>query len=127
MENLSFKANPAQMVAVTKVPLKEKKTIQQGFQQHFETAVESDSKITLSKHAKWRMDQRKIEINSQTWDQIADKAKEAKKKGVTESLVITSNVALVISTKNNRVITVMDREEASSQIFTNINGTIILE
>ncbi|WP_241663243.1 hypothetical protein [Peribacillus simplex] len=39
---------------------------------------------------------------------------------VTESLVITENAALIVSTKNNKVITVMYRDEATSQIFTNI-------
>ncbi|WP_232732506.1 hypothetical protein [Bacillus sp. mrc49] len=58
---------------------------------------------------------------------IEVKADEAKKKSVTESPVITDNAALIISTKNNKVITVMDRDEASAQIFTNINGTIILD
>ncbi|MFE3974329.1 MULTISPECIES: hypothetical protein [unclassified Peribacillus] len=63
----------------------------------------------------------------QTWKQITDKANEAKKMGVTESLIITNNAALIVSTKKNKVITVMDRDEASAQIFTNINGTIILD
>ncbi|WHY99165.1 TIGR02530 family flagellar biosynthesis protein [Peribacillus simplex] len=72
------------------------------------------------------MSQRNIEIAPKTWDKIADKANEAKKMGVTESLIIIDNAALIVSTKNNKVITVMDRDEATSQIFTNINGTIIL-
>ncbi|MFJ7939954.1 hypothetical protein ACIQYG_15760 [Peribacillus sp. NPDC096622] len=36
-------------------------------------------------------------------------------------------MALIVSTVNNKVITVMDRDEATSQIFTNINETIILD
>ncbi|MGG4266830.1 hypothetical protein [Peribacillus simplex] len=47
--------------------------------------------------------------------------------GLTESLIITDNAALIVSTKRNKVITVMDRDEASSRIFTNINGTVILD
>lgn len=73
------------------------------------------------------MSQRNIEITPQTWDKIADKANEAKRMGVIESLIITDNAALIVSTKNNKVITVMDRDEATSQIFMNINGTIILD
>lgn len=34
---------------------------------------------------------------------------------------------LIVSAKNNTVITAMDRKEAQTQIFTNINGTIILD
>lgn len=127
MNKLGFQANSAQALPLIKTPLKQRQTVQQGFQQHFQTAVTADQKLTISKHAQLRMDQRKIEINPQTWDLIADKANEAKKMGVTESLIITDNAALVISTKNNKVITVMDRDEASSQIFTNINGTILLD
>ncbi|MFS0763167.1 TIGR02530 family flagellar biosynthesis protein [Peribacillus phoenicis] len=101
--------------------------IQQGFQQHFQAAVSTNEKSTISKHAQLRMNQRSIEIASQTWDKIALKTNEAKNMGVTESLIITENAALIVSTKNNKVITVMDRKEATSQIFTNINGTIILD
>ena len=47
--------------------------------------------------------------------------------GVTDSLVLTKEAALVVSAKNNTVITAMGRDEASSQIFTNINGTILID
>ncbi|MFE4238927.1 TIGR02530 family flagellar biosynthesis protein [Peribacillus butanolivorans] len=127
MDKLGFQANSAQMIPLTKTPLRQRQMIQQGFQQHFQEAISTNEKLTISKHAQMRMDQRKIVIEQQTWDKIADKANEAKKMGVTESLIIIDNAALVISTKNNKVITVMDREEASSQIFTNINGTILLD
>ncbi|MFJ7677751.1 TIGR02530 family flagellar biosynthesis protein [Peribacillus sp. NPDC046944] len=127
MNKLDFQTNSAQAIPLMKTPLRKRQTAQQGFQQHFQTAVTAVEKLTISKHAQMRMNQRKIEINPQMWSRIADKANEAKKMGVTESLIITDNAALVVSTKNNKVITVMDREEASSQVFTNINGTILLD
>ncbi|MFE4429421.1 TIGR02530 family flagellar biosynthesis protein [Peribacillus butanolivorans] len=127
MDKFGFQANSAQMIPLTKTPLRQRQMIQQGFQQHFQEAISTNEKLTISKHAQIRMDQRKIVIEQQTWDKIADKANEAKKMGVTESLIIIDNAALVISTKNNKVITVVDREEASSQIFTNINGTILID
>ncbi|MFD6438712.1 TIGR02530 family flagellar biosynthesis protein [Peribacillus sp. NPDC060186] len=127
MDKLGFQANSTQMIPLTKTPLRQRQMVQQGFKQHFQEAISTNEKLTISKHAQMRMDQRKIVIEQQTWDKIADKANEAKKMGVTESLIIIDNAALVISTKNNKVITVVDREEASSQIFTNINGTILLD
>ncbi|MEJ9231119.1 flagellar protein [Peribacillus butanolivorans] len=127
MDKLGFQANSAQKIPLTKTPLRQRQMIQKGFQQHFQEAISTNEKLTISKHAQMRMDQRKIAIEQQTWDKIADKANEAKKMGVTESLIIIDNAALVISTKNNKVITVVDREEASSQIFTNINGTILID
>ncbi|WP_390883495.1 hypothetical protein [Heyndrickxia oleronia] len=54
------------------------------------------------------------------------KVSEAKRKGVNESLVIVNNAALIVSAKNETVITAMNLQEASNQIFTNINGAIIV-
>ena len=69
---------------------------------------------------------RNIEISSEKWNQIGAKLDEARQKGVKESLVILDNAALIVSAQNKTVITAMDRNEAESQIFTNINGAIIL-
>ncbi|HET7657976.1 MAG TPA: flagellar protein, partial [Bacillales bacterium] len=55
------------------------------------------------------------------------KVLQARQKGITDSLVVTKNAALVVSAKNNTVVTAMDRKEASTHIFTNINGTILMD
>ncbi|EWG11961.1 TIGR02530 family flagellar biosynthesis protein [Cytobacillus firmus] len=100
---------------------------QNGFSKHLQTALENNSKLIVSKHAEQRMNQRGIEITGERWQQIENKMHEAKKLGVNESLVLLKDAALVVSAKNNTVITAMDRQEAGTQIFTNINGTIILD
>lgn len=69
---------------------------------------------------------RGIEFSEAEWGKIAVKVEEAKRKGVTDSLVLTRDAALIVSAKNETVITVLNRDEAASQIFTNINGTIII-
>lgn len=69
---------------------------------------------------------RGIEFSEAEWGKIAAKVEEAKRKGVTDSLVLTRDAALIVSAKNETVITVLNRDEAASQIFTNINGTIII-
>ncbi|WP_026585530.1 TIGR02530 family flagellar biosynthesis protein [Bacillus sp. J33] len=97
------------------------------FSAHLQTALEPDGKLIVSKHAKQRLLQRGIQINGDRWQQIEAKVQEAKMMGVKESLVLLKDAALIVSAKNNTVITAMDREEAGTQIFTNINGTIILD
>ncbi|MFE8699080.1 TIGR02530 family flagellar biosynthesis protein [Cytobacillus sp. FJAT-54145] len=97
------------------------------FSLHLQQAIETNSKLTISKHAKERLHQRGITISESRWENIQEKVNEAKKMGVKDSLVLLDNAALIISAKNNTVITAMDRNEATSQIFTNINGTIVLE
>lgn len=97
------------------------------FSKHLEKATSNYSTLTISKHAGNRMDQRKIEIEPHVWDVIKEKVNEAKQKGVNDSLVLLNNAALIVSAKNNTVVTVMDRQEAGEQIFTNIDGTIVLD
>ena len=97
------------------------------FSVHLQTALQPKGNLIVSKHAKERLHQRGIHIHEGQWEQIGQKVQEARKKGVNESLVLTKDAALIVSAKNNTVITALDREEARAQIFTNINGTIILD
>ncbi|WP_088105097.1 TIGR02530 family flagellar biosynthesis protein [Halalkalibacter urbisdiaboli] len=94
------------------------------FQRLFTNEIQQ---LKVSKHAQQRMIARGIEISETKWSQIHEKVAEAKQKGVNDSLVLTKNAALVVSAKNDTVITVLDRQEAQSQIFTNINGTILID
>ncbi|WP_099158101.1 TIGR02530 family flagellar biosynthesis protein [Virgibacillus ndiopensis] len=82
--------------------------------------------LKVSKHAKERLNERNITIDDKEWQTISEKMVEARHKGVTDSLVITNKAALLVSAKNNTVVTAMNRDEASSKIFTNINGTIVI-
>ncbi|RBP95251.1 flagellar operon protein [Cytobacillus firmus] len=103
------------------------KQSQNKFSAHLQTALQTEGNLIVSKHAKQRLEQRGIHISAERWKQIEDKVQEARDMGVKESLVLLDNAALVVSAKNNTVITAMDRKEARTQIFTNIDGTIILD
>lgn len=83
--------------------------------------------LTFSKHAKDRMQERNISMNQTQLDTMHHKLQEAKAKGVTDSLVLTDDAALLVSVKNNVVVTALDRSEMESKLFTNINGAIVLD
>ncbi|QST01589.1 flagellar protein [Pontibacillus sp. ALD_SL1] len=85
------------------------------------------SSIKLSKHAQLRLKERNLYISETEWAKMEERMREANQKGVTDSLILMKDKALVVSTKNNTVITAMNKQEAQSQIFTNINGTIVME
>ncbi|RFU71291.1 flagellar protein [Peribacillus saganii] len=108
--------------------IKSRRSFQQNFTQHLQSAFNTKTPgLTVSKHAQMRLDQRNITIDNERWARVEEKIGEARKMGVTDSLVLLQDAALIVSAKNNTVITAMDRDEASSQIFTNINGTILLD
>lgn len=94
---------------------------------NFKDVLTEQTGLKISKHASERLQERNIEIDTKQWEKINDKVKEAKAKGITDSLVITEQAALLVSAKNNTVVTVMNRQEATSRIFTNINGTILMD
>lgn len=82
--------------------------------------------LKISKHASERLNERNISITDREWQQISEKVFEAKNKGVKQPLVLLDQAALIVSAKNATVITALDRNEAKQQLFTNIDGTILL-
>jgi flagellar operon protein len=106
---------------------KGKQIQKESFSAQLQAAIQSTSKLVVSKHAQARLKQRNIQISNEDWNKIEEKISEAGKLGVTDSLVLLPDAALIVSAKNKTVITALNREEAASQIFTNINGTIVLE
>ncbi|MFT4413567.1 TIGR02530 family flagellar biosynthesis protein [Fredinandcohnia humi] len=93
----------------------------------FKETLKHETSLIISKHAQKRLDERNISIQDSKWQEIQQKIAEAKTKGIRDSLVVMNNAALIVNVPNNTVITAMNRKEANSQIFTNINGTIILD
>lgn len=82
--------------------------------------------VKVSKHADSRLKERNIHIDKTTWQTIGSKMEAAKQKGVTDALVLTDDAALIVSTKNNTVVTALGQAEAQDKIFSNINGTILV-
>ncbi len=111
---------PAQNV--TQKSVKHTAHVQQSFQQ----VLEEQQSLKVSKHASQRLEQRHIQFDSIEWNKITSKVLEAKQKGVNEPLVVTPKAAMIVSAKNMTVITAMSRTEANEQLFTNIDGTILL-
>lgn len=127
MKKISFNPVPVQSLPLKQTgrAMRDKQAV--SFSDHLDQAVKGSPKLTLSKHASKRLEERGIRINERKWSQIEAKVFEAKQMGVKESLVLLEDAALIVSAKNNTVITAMNRREATSQIFTNINGAIVLE
>ncbi|MGO4887776.1 TIGR02530 family flagellar biosynthesis protein [Anaerobacillus sp. MEB173] len=119
-----------QLHQLPKLPTKfQKQPVKQNssFQHVLDSTLHGIEHLKVSKHAEKRLQERGITIDHTKWEIIYDRIQEAKQKGVSDSLVLLKEGALVVSAKNNTVITVLDRHEAKSQIFTNINGTIVID
>lgn len=50
----------------------------------------------------------------------------ADEKGIRESLVIVDSLAFIVNVPNRTVVTAMDRTESNDNIYTNIDGAVIM-
>lgn len=92
----------------------------------FKDVLHQVQDVKISKHAQQRLKERNIQIDDKQWKIIGEKMSEAKEKGVKDSLVVMDQAALLVSTENHTIVTAMDRSDATSRVFTNINGTILI-
>ena len=82
--------------------------------------------VRFSKHAANRLSDRKIELTDEQLERLNDGTKKAGQKGIRDSLVLVDQIAFIVNTKSNTVITAMDQTEADENIYTNIDGAVII-
>ena len=82
--------------------------------------------IKFSKHAANRLNDRNIELTSEQLERLSDGTRKAGEKGIRESLVLVDELAFIVNTGSNTVITAMDQAETKENIFTNIDGAVII-
>ncbi|MEK4485182.1 TIGR02530 family flagellar biosynthesis protein [Psychrobacillus sp. FSL H8-0484] len=125
MDKIQLNRVPLQPTIRQPLTSKHVSTSRQSFLQHLQEATVK-TELKVSKHANQRLIERNIHISDAEWQLVSDKVMEARSKGVNDSLVLMDQAALIVSAKNATVITAMDRREAKNQLFTNIDGTIVL-
>ena len=82
--------------------------------------------IRFSKHASTRLTDRNIELTDSQLNRLQAGMHKADEKGINESLVLLDQLAFIVNVKNNTVITAMDQSEADENVFTNIDGAVIV-
>lgn len=119
IEQMTGKLFSGNKVQIKKPPVQEK-----SFQQILlQKQQESVNELKFSKHASLRLQNRNISISSEQMERLKDGAGKAKAKGIQESLVMVDDLAFIVNTKSNTVITAV--KELESSVFTNIDGAVI--
>lgn len=94
-------------------------------QKQNESVMES-SALKFSKHAASRLNDRNIALTDSQNVRLENGVKQASEKGITESLVLVDSLAFIVNVPNKTVVTALDQTEANSNIFTNIDGAVII-
>lgn len=87
---------------------------------------ENGKELRFSKHAANRLADRSITLSDSQLNRLMEGAKRAGEKGIRESLVMVDQLAFIVNVSNNTVITAMDQNQANENIFTNIDGAVIM-
>ncbi|NLJ30199.1 MAG: flagellar operon protein [Clostridiales bacterium] len=82
--------------------------------------------LTFSKHAMQRMDSRQISVSPQSLSQISQAVENARSKGIQDALIVKGQTAFLVNVPSGTVITAMNGRELAGNVFTNIDGAVIL-
>ena len=82
--------------------------------------------LKFSAHATQRLRERQIQFDQDTLARMNEAINKADAKGVQDTLVLTDKAALIVSVPSRTVITAMDRNHLTGNVFTNIDGAVIV-
>ncbi len=98
-------------------------TFQEVLQQR---ALTDTGSLKFSKHAMGRLTDRNIRLSDSQIERLESGARMAGSKGIRDSLVIVDQMAFIVNVPNQTVVTAMDSTETEGNVFTNINGAVIV-
>ncbi len=87
---------------------------------------ELKEELKFSKHAASRLADRNLTLSKNQLDRLNQGARKAGEKGIKESLVMVDQLAFIVNVPNNTVITAMEQSQTEENIFTNIDGAVIM-
>jgi len=82
--------------------------------------------LTFSKHAQARVAQRGVEVSPEDMLRLEGAISLAQEKGIKDSLVFLDGRAFVVNIPSKVIVTVVDNESSRENVFTNIDGAVIL-
>lgn len=89
-------------------------------------AAKSAGEVKFSKHAANRLAERNIELTDNQKERLQEGTMKAGLKGIHESLVLVDQLAFIVNVPNNTVVTAMKQTETDENVFTNIDGAVIM-
>ncbi|AFS78604.1 flagellar operon protein [Gottschalkia acidurici 9a] len=105
---------------------KNSNTNKNNFEEMLSNIQSENKSIKFSKHAKERMDSRNIILNDEDIEKIEGAIGKAEEKGVKEALILMENKAFIANIKNKTIITTVTQEQLKDNLFTNIDGAVII-
>lgn len=88
--------------------------------------IEKKDEIKFSKHATNRLATRNIQLTDADLGRINSAVSKASLKGIKEALILMDNKVFIASVQNKTIITASTEDELKDNVFTNIDGAVIV-
>jgi len=83
--------------------------------------------LNLSVHAARRLKERGMEIDGNEFLKIKNAMNMLRDKGGQDSLIITGKGAYIVDVENRKIVTAMDKDSMTQNVFTKIDSTMIVD
>lgn len=127
-QRIVFPQQPIQPIQTnkTKALPNQQKTGNTSFQNILEQKMAPE--LRFSRHAQERLQSRNISLSAEDMDKLNQAVSQAREKGARDSLILMNenDLALVVSVKNNTVVTAVDGNSLRDNVFTNIDSAVIV-
>ncbi len=90
------------------------------------SGVQGPNTLKFSNHAIERMRARGLAFSPEQLTRIEQGVQKAAAKGAQNTLLMSDGAALIVSVKNNTVVTVMDPNQMKDSVVTNIDSTVLV-
>ena len=97
-----------------------------GFGSILQKKLDENGEIRFSKHAELRLQSRNITLTGSQKEKMREAVAKAEARGVRDSLVLMDNLAFVVNVPNRTVITAAGTGDLKENVFTNIDGAVIV-
>lgn len=135
MANIDFNRaqyNIQHSTQINNQPSNNARTSVQGQNVDFKSLLEQQlrqketSTLIFSKHAQQRVTDRQIDVSAVELNKLNDAVMKAKSKGVRDALILNGDTMFIVNTASNTVVTALRGSEMKENVFTNIDGTVII-
>ena len=87
---------------------------------------EKNQALQLSKHAKERVEERGIDVDTNLMATLNEAAITARLKGAVNTVMIGQDAAFVVNIPNGIIVTAISAEELKNNVFTNIDSAVLI-
>ena len=97
-----------------------------SFRQALEEQLKQISTVAFSKHAVNRVVERNLDLSEDHIARLNEGVRLAEEKKLEDPLILVDRTAFLVNIRHNKVITTVDASELLGNVFTNIDGTVII-